>query len=178
VLPISFKNVTARAQGTSHIAGPTERPLEGVTLSGIRVLMTPEATPDKRATHGLVAEGVTGLRLRDVELVWDERAPEPRWQSALVVKNARDLELSGFVGQAAPGAADAPAVVLEDVDGALVHGCRAMRGRFLYVAGASRTIHLVGNDLSAAATPVSYASDALRCAVTLVTSPITSRPVP
>ena len=175
---IVIESVTARAQGTSHIVGPVERPLEGVTLSGIRILMTPEATPDKRATHGLVAFGVTGLRLRDVELVWDDRVPEPRWQSALVVKNARDFELSGFVGQAAPGAADAPAVVLEDVDGALVHGCRAMRGRFLYVAGASRTIHLVGNDLSAAATPVSYASDALRGAVTLVTSPITSPPVP
>ena len=100
---IVIESVTARAQGTSHIVGPVERPLEGVTLSGIRILMTPEATPDKRATHGLVAEGVTGLRLRDVELVWDDRVPEPRWQSALVVKNARDFELSGFVGQAAPG---------------------------------------------------------------------------
>lgn len=127
--------------------------------------MTPESTPDKRATHGLVAEAVDGLRMRDVEVRWAADAPEPRWQSAVVIRKARDVELSGFVGRSAPGAAHVPAVVMEDVEGALVHGCRALPGKFLHVGGSSRAIHLIGNDFSATRVPVSYASEDLRGAV-------------
>jgi len=56
---------------------------------------------------------------------------------------------------------------MEDVDGALVHGCRALPGRFLHVGGSSRAIHLVGNDLSAARVPMSYGREDLRQAVAL-----------
>jgi hypothetical protein len=114
-----------------------------------------------------VAEGVDRLRIRDVEVRWAEEGPEPRWQSAVVIRKARDVELSGFVGRSAPGAADVPAVVMEDVDGAIVHGCRALPGRFLHVGGSSRAIHLIGNDFSATRVPVSYASEDLRGAVAL-----------
>ena len=162
---VVVRDVVARAQGTARILGHPERPLENVTLSGIQLFMTRESTPDKRASHGLVAEGVERLRIRDLELRWAEDDPEPRWQSAVVVRKARDVELSGFVGRSAPGAADVPAVVMEDVDGALVHGCRPLPGRFLHVGGSSRAIHLIGNDFSATRVPVSYASEDLRGAV-------------
>ena len=56
---------------------------------------------------------------------------------------------------------------MEDVDGALVRGCRALGGRFLQLGGSSRAIHLVGNDFSAARVPVSYASEDLRGRVAL-----------
>ncbi len=164
---VVVKDIVARAQGTARILGHAERPLENVTLSGIQLFMTPESTPDKRATHGLVAEGVDRLRIRDLEVRWAEDDPEPRWQSAVVIRKARDVELSGFVGRSAPGAADVPAVVMEDVDGALVHGCRTLPGRFLHVGGNSRAIHLIGNDFSATRVPVSYASEELRGAVAL-----------
>jgi hypothetical protein len=68
---------------------------------------------------------------------------------------------------AAPGAKEAPAVVMEDVDGAFVQGCRPLPGRFLHVGGRSRAIHLVGNDFSATDVPVSYASETLQGAVAL-----------
>jgi hypothetical protein len=129
--------------------------------------MTPESTPDKRASHGLVAEGVEGLRIRELELRWEADNPEPGWRSAVVIRKARDVELSGFVGGSAPGAADVPAVVMEDVDGALVHGCRPLPGRFLHVGGSSRAIRLIGNDFSAADLPVSYAREDLRGAAAL-----------
>jgi hypothetical protein len=127
--------------------------------------MAPESTPDKRATHALVAEGVDRLRIRDLEVRWAEDHPEPRWQSAVVVRRARDVELSGFVGASAPGTTDVPAVALEDVDGALVRGCRPLAGRFLHLGGSSRAIRLLGNDFSAARVPVSYASEELRSTV-------------
>ncbi len=161
VRDVVVEDVTAHVQGTSRIAGYAERPLEGITLSGIRILVGPESTPDKRATRALVAEGVEGLRIRDLEVGWAGE-PGPRWEGAVVIRKARDVELSGFVGRAAPRAPEAAAVVLEDVDGAFVRACRPLSGRFLHVAGRSRRIRLVGNDLSAAAVPVSYAADDLR----------------
>jgi hypothetical protein len=164
---VVVKDVVAHAQGTARILGPAERPLENVTLSGIQLFMAPESTPDKRATHGLVVEGVDRLRIRDLEVRWAEDHPEPRWQSAVVIRKARDVELSGFVGRSAPGSVDGPAVVMEDVDGAHVHGCRALPGLFLHVAGASRAVHLVGNDFSATRVPVSYAAEELRGEVAL-----------
>jgi hypothetical protein len=161
---VVVRDVVAHAQGTARITGHAERPLENVTLSGVQLFMAPESTPDKRATHALVAEGVDRLRVRDLEVRWAEEAPEPRWQSAVVVRKARDVELSGFVGGSAPGTTDVPAVVMEDVDGALVRGCRPLYGRFLHLGGSSRAIRLVGNDFSAARVPVSYASEDLRAA--------------
>jgi hypothetical protein len=162
---VVVRDVVAHAQGTARILGHAERAIENVTLSGIQLFMAPESTPDKRASHGLVAEGVDRLKIRDFELRWDEDAPEPRWQSAVVIRRARDVELSGFVGGAAPGAKDAPAVVMESVDGAFVNRCRPLGGRFLLVGGGSRAIHLVANDLSATIEPVGYASEDLRGAV-------------
>jgi len=162
---VVVRDVVAHAQGTSRIAGHAERPIENVTLSGIQLFMAPESTPDKRATHALVAEGVDRLRIRDLEVRWAEDHPEPRWQSAVVVRKARDVELAGFVGTSAPGMTGVPAVVLEDVDGALVRGCRPLTGRFLHLGGSSRAIRLVGNDFSAARVPVSYASEDLRAVV-------------
>ncbi len=167
VRDVAIEGVTAHVQGTARIAGHAERPIENVTLSGIRLFVDPESTPDKRATHALVAERVDGLRVRDLEVSWAGEAPGPRWESAVVVRDSRDVDVSGFVGRAAPGAAEAPAVVLDDVDGALVRGCRPLAGRFVHVSGRSRAIHIVGNDLSATAVPVSYAAEDLRGSVAL-----------
>ena len=64
---------------------------------------TPEATPDKRASHGLVVEGVDRLRIRDLELRWAEDAPEPRWQSAVVVRKARGRRAAGLRRERGPG---------------------------------------------------------------------------
>ena len=166
VRDVVVKDVIAQVQGTTRILGNAERPLENITLSGLQLFMGPEATPDKRATHGVLVEGVDGLRIRDLELRWSEDPIEPRWQSALVVRKSTDVELTGFVGRGAPGS-DLPAVYLEDVDGALVRGCTALGGRFLAVAGRSRAIRVLGNDLSLASRPLSFANDGLRSEVTL-----------
>jgi hypothetical protein len=163
---VVVRDVVAHVQGTAHIAGHPERPIENVTLSGIQLFVAPESTPDKRATHALVAEGVDRLRVRDLDVRWDEAHPEPKWQSAVVVRKARDVELAGFVGRSAPGQDDLPAVVLEDVDGALVRGCRPLFGRFLRLGGDSGAIRLLGNDFTAAGGPLSYDHEGLRGEVT------------
>ncbi len=166
VRDVVVKDVIAHVQGTSHLRGHAERPLENVTLSSIQILVHPEATPDKRASHGLVVEGVDRLRVRDLELRWAEGPGEPKWQSALVVRNSADVELTGFTGSAAPGTG-LPAVVMEDVDGALVRGCRARGGPFLRLGGRSRAIRVLGNDFTATDTPVGLADEALRSELAL-----------
>jgi hypothetical protein len=163
---VVVKDVIAHVQGTSHLRGHAERRLENVTLSGIQLFVHPEATPDKRASHGLVVEGVDRLRVHDLDLRWAEGPGEPKWRSALVVRDSADVELTGFAGSAAPGTG-LPAVVMEDVDGALVRGCRASGGPFLRLGGRSRAIRVLGNDFTATDTPVDVADEALRSELAL-----------
>lgn len=110
---VTVDGVQGTARGTSLVAGHRERPLEDVTLSNLRVRMLPENKPDKRATHGLVFERVKRLTLRNVEVEWDQEAPEPGWQSALVLRDVEDLVLEGFKGGAARDGL--PAVLRERV---------------------------------------------------------------
>jgi len=153
---VVVRNVVARAQGTARILGHAERRLENVTLADVQILMEPEATPDKRATSGLRASGVDRLVLRNVDVRWVEDGAEPGWTSALHLARVKELTLDGVVTRQAHRGAEAPAVVLEDVDGATVRACRALPGTgvFLAVRGsASRDVRLSGNDFSDAERP-------------------------
>jgi hypothetical protein len=75
--------------------------------------MLPENKPDKRATDAMVIERVDGLTLRNVEVEWDEQAPEPAWGSALTLRDVSGLRLEGFHGRGAR--ADVPAIRRERV---------------------------------------------------------------
>jgi hypothetical protein len=150
---VVVQGVTARAQGTSRMLGHAERRLENVTLEDVQILMEAEATPDKRASSALRADGVDRLTLRDVDVRWAAGEPEPAWTSALELARSSEVTLDGVTTRQAPSATDAPAIVLEDVDGATVRDCRALPGTglFLSIRGAvSRGVRLFGNDLSEA----------------------------
>jgi hypothetical protein len=95
------------------VAGHAERKLENLTVANLRVKMLAEDFPDKRATHALVFEAVDGLALRNVDVAWDRGKPEPKWASALVLRDIANLALDNFRGEGArPGA---PAIVKENV---------------------------------------------------------------
>jgi hypothetical protein len=87
--------------------------LEDITVSNLRVRMLSENAPDKRATHALVFERVKRLALRHVVVEWDREAPEPRWESALVLRDIQGLDLASFQGEA--GGKGKDAVVKERV---------------------------------------------------------------
>jgi len=110
---ITVDGAQGTARGTSLVAGHAERMLEDISVSNLRVRMLPENKPDKRATHALVFEWVKGLTLRNVEVEWDRENPEPRWESALVVRDVEGLALDGFRGEA--GRRGLPPVVRERV---------------------------------------------------------------
>ncbi len=92
------------------------------------------------------------LRLRNVEIVWEGPAFD-RWRSALLLEDIRGLEVRGFAGRQA-GLAGGPAVVLDQVEDAVIREARAVEGTgiFLEVRGdRSRGIAVWGNDVRQAA---------------------------
>jgi hypothetical protein len=111
---VTLDGVQGTARGTSLVAGHAERMLEDITVRNVSVRMLEENKPDKRATHGLVFERIRGLTLDQVEVAWDRENPEPRWESALVLRDIRGLELRAFNGEAAR--AGLPAIVRERVE--------------------------------------------------------------
>jgi hypothetical protein len=89
--------------------------LENITVANLHVKMLPENQPDKRATDALVFEGIDGLTLRGVEVDWDREKPEPKWGSALVLRDVSNLVLQDFRGETAQPDGPLPAVRRERV---------------------------------------------------------------
>ncbi len=112
---ITIDGAQGTAQGTSLVAGHAERRLENITIANLRVQMLAENQPDKRATHALVFQGIDGLTLRNVEVTWDRNNSEPKWGSALVLRDVSDLVLQDFHGQAARLDAALPAILKDNV---------------------------------------------------------------
>lgn len=112
---ITIDGAQGTARGTSLIAGHAERKLENITIANLRVKMLAENLPDKRATDALVLQAIDGLTLRDVVVDWDREKPEPKWGSALVLRNISNLVMENFRGQAARLDGPLPAVVEENV---------------------------------------------------------------
>ncbi len=110
---ITVAGAQGTARGTSLVAGHTERKLENITIADLRVKMLAENLPDKRATHALVFQDIEGLTLRGVAVSWDRDKPEPKWGSALVLRNVSNLTLQDFQGQGATP--DAPPILRENV---------------------------------------------------------------
>ena len=104
---VTIDGAQGTARGTSLVAGHAERMLENITVANLRVRMLTENAPDKRATHGLVFERVKGLALRHVAVEWDREAPEPLWESALVLRDIQGLRLESFEGEAGTKGKDA-----------------------------------------------------------------------
>jgi hypothetical protein len=136
------------------IHGHPETWLDGITLDNIKLFLSndPES-PLQKTVDGMAVRWARNLKLRDVEVIWD-KPDSAKWQSALRVDDAQDLELNGFAGR--PAQAGVPAVRFTNVDGATVRDSNALPGTdiFLEIAGdRSRSIRLVGNDLSPAKIP-------------------------
>jgi hypothetical protein len=110
---VTLDGAQGTARGTSLVTGHAERMLEDIAVRNLHVRMLAENTPDKRATHAFVFERVKGLELDQVEVGWDRENPEPKWESALVLRDIEDLDLRSFKGEA--GRRGVEAVVRERV---------------------------------------------------------------
>ncbi len=166
---VIVENVIARARGTSALLGaPGQRRIEDVSISNVQMMMLPENTADKRATHGLRVEGVRGFRLKDFALKWNQEKPEPKWASGLYLKDVDDFEIDGFRGRQGLTGSKTAAVVLENVTDGVVKNSRATEGcgTFLELRGAgTKNLSIWSNDASRAASKYQFQGGASRNAV-------------
>jgi hypothetical protein len=170
---VVIDNIIAHPRGTSLIAGHPQGPLENISMSNVKVRMNPENTEDKRATDALRIEGVRGLRIRDLEVRWDEEQVEEKWRSALVLKNVTDFDIRSFTGRQGLKRSDSPAILLDNVQEGTIRDSRAAKdcGTFIHIRGeASKDITLRDNDSRKALHPISYEKANLKKAVQSIRS--------
>jgi hypothetical protein len=152
---VILSNIIAHGPGPNRIHGHVDSLLDNITFQNVRLTVDGDVdSPWQKAPVALTIENARNVRLIDFEITW-EAPSQPHWQSAVVVDNVQDLLLDGLsVRQALTGTA-APAIVLNNVDGAMVRHSRAQAdtGTFLHVTGEeSRGIMLARNDLRQAKT--------------------------
>jgi hypothetical protein len=167
---IVVDNVISHVRGTSTLIGHPDRPLQNIRISNLQMFMEAENTIDKRTSDAIRVEFVGGLKLRDVSVKWAEDKPEPKWASAAVFRNVQGLELDNFSGRQGLRSGASPALLFENVAGALVRDSRADpgSGTFLSIRGnASKNIRLRNNDLDEAQRPTEFENEAVRKAVVI-----------
>jgi hypothetical protein len=147
---VLITNVIARGKGSSIVNGHPDSWLEDITIDNFKLYISSDPkAPYEKAVHGLTFRQVKNLTLKDVEVFWSEPV-STGWQSALSLEEIKGLVLDGFVGRQAKIGAAAPAVMLHDVEDAVIRNSRALEGTgiFLRVTGKrTRDIVLDGNDL-------------------------------
>jgi hypothetical protein len=167
---VKIVNVIARGNGSSVCNGHPDNWLDGITMDNVTLSIAhdPNAPYDK-AVHALTFKWAKNLKLRNVEIVWE--GPEyPKWQSALFLDEVKDLELDGFVGRQAKSglAVTAQAVLLNQVERALVRNCRAAPGTgefFRFSGRRTNDIVLNGNDFRQARSAVGLDKEVASAAV-------------
>ena len=146
----------------AFLYGLAEMPVEDIALSDVSISMALDGVPgypdmaddlELMQRAGLFVSHARGLRLHNVE-VTGQVGP------ALRLADSADIEINASTTRTP--SADAPVILMRNVDGALVHGCHAHAGTdvFLQVEGQdTREITLAGNYLARARQPLQTAAD-------------------
>jgi hypothetical protein len=165
---IFIDNVSVEARGTTTITGHADQPLENIRISNMRLFMEVEDAKDKRASDAIRIENVRGLKLRDVNVEWNEKETEPAWQSALVLKNVSEFTIDTLSARQGLKDKDVPAIILENCAEGVVRNSSATNGTdtFIHVKGAhTKDITLQDNKTVNAKKPISYENDGVKKAV-------------
>lgn len=112
---ILFENIIAHGRGTSRIESYEGKGIENIRFKNVQFFMTEEDYADKRADHCFYANNVKGLVLDNVTVKWDEKNTEPKWKSALYIKNVDDLTINNFRGRQGLIGSDYPVIHLKNV---------------------------------------------------------------
>ena len=99
---VVIDNVIAYGQSGIRMEGFSNR-LKNVRLSRVQLFMEPETAVDKRSHNAFLFDGIDGLSLTDCSVHWNERHPEPTWESAYLFRRIDGLKLEDVEGTKAPG---------------------------------------------------------------------------
>lgn len=157
-------NPSGPASTACSITGLPGHPVENVTIQNVRIRFAGHGAakdaerpvPEKETSYpngsmfgslpayGFYCRHARGLRLHNLDLALSSEDARP----AIIAEDVEDLDLFGLRARQSPAAM--ALVRLQDVRGALIHGCRPLdpNGTFLKLSGAaSAGIMLTGNDL-------------------------------
>jgi polygalacturonase len=160
---IKIQNVIAHGYGSSVCNGHPDSWLDDISFENVKLTLAhdPQAAYDK-AVDALVFKQARNLRLKDVQIAW-EGPPSGKWRSALALDEVQGVVLDGVTAVQAPGAEDAPAVLLNLVEFAVIRNCAAAdgTGTFLTLNGeGTKDILLERNDFRKARLPYSFGKGA------------------
>jgi Glycosyl hydrolases family 28 len=159
---VLIRDIIARGRGASVCNGHPESWLEGITMDNVKLFIAHDpAAPYDKAVDALTFRQVKNLKLRNLEVIWEGPAYD-RWRSALLLEDVSGLEVQGFSGGPAAASRGSAAVILNQVEDALIRQSRASGGTkvFLDVRGdRSRGIAVWGNDVRNAEVPLRTASE-------------------
>jgi hypothetical protein len=146
---VLIRNVIAHGQGTCLITGHPDSWLDGISIENVKLFLSNDPTsPLQKAVYAMKIRWARNLKLKDIEVVWDK--PESKkWESALYLEDVSGLNVEGFLGRQAELGANIPAVILKQVEDAVIRNSTALPGTsvFAKMAGErSRAICLIGND--------------------------------
>jgi len=147
---VILSDIVAHGQGTCFVNGHPDSWLDDVSLENIQLfLSTDPAAPYDKSIDAMKIRWAKNLKLKNFEVTWDQ--PElKKWRSALSLQDIQNLQIDGFSGRQAPPQPDAPAILLENVEQAMIRNSVAQPGSrtFLEVKEpGSRDVCLLGNDL-------------------------------
>ena len=152
---ITIRDVIAHGKGSSRVYGHAESWLDGITFENVNLFLATDPTaPFDYADHILDIRRAKNLKIRNVSVSW-ENPPLKTWQNALHLEEIRNLELDDFTGRGAPDRS-VPAVVLNQVEKALIRNSRASEGTAIFLkamGSGSREIRILGNDFREAGVP-------------------------
>ncbi|HEX8549560.1 MAG TPA: glycosyl hydrolase family 28 protein [Cytophagaceae bacterium] len=124
---ILIENVIAHVRGTSTIKGHENQPLQNLTISNVQIFMLPEDSKDKRSSHSLHIQKVDGLKIRDLTVKWADEA-EPKWKSALVLRNVNGFVVDSFTGRQGLKNSNEAAIVLDNAIDGVIRNSSATEG--------------------------------------------------
>ncbi len=93
---VSLRNITARVEGTSLIQGIGEGSVDNLVLADVSLVMNPEATADRRATHALVIERAKNVRIRNSDVTWRTGVTGLAKRHSLQLTSVTDLKIDDF----------------------------------------------------------------------------------
>ena len=155
---ILIENVIAHVRGTGTIKGHPDQTLQNLTFSNVQIFMLPEDSKDKRSTHALHVQSVEGLKVRDLSVKWADEA-EPKWQSALVLKNVTDFVIDSFSGRQGLKNGKDAAIVLDGATDGIIRNSIAPEGTNVFVeikGNPKNSVSFKDNDTRKAKKAMSY----------------------
>jgi hypothetical protein len=166
---IHIRDVIAYSKGSSLIEGHRDRPLEGISFENVKIYMSckTDSTTFAKAENCINFRRVKDLSLKGIQVIW-QKPDSKKWKSALHLENIENLKLDEVTARQAHIKSKDPAILLKNVENAMVRACSPLPGtiEFIRLAGKNtRDIYFSGNNFKTAKIPYKIVKEVNRSGV-------------